>query len=180
MKPVLVKVDVAVADTGRSVHTLYGMADGGTNTNEGLRWVFDFSKPGAGQRRDLRFWRPEVEARGNGDVRRSQEYRAWDFEAGIRRILPETHPAYRACEVSDLFQIRGNTRINLLGVVGQVGHRASYARRTLVDFLRQRWLGRRLGKPARKGTRGGSCLTVLKAGKFQTNKNKNKNKTIEG
>jgi hypothetical protein len=165
---------VAVADTGRSVHQLYAMADGGTKTSEGLRWVFDFSKPCARQRRDLRFWRPEVEARGNGDVCRSQEYRAWDFDAVIRRILPETHLTFRAFDVSELFQIRNNTRLNLLGGGRQVGRRASYPRRALVDFLRQRWLGHLRDKPVRKAAPGGTRVTALNTEKFQTNKNNNK------
>lgn len=153
MKPILVKVDVAVADTGRSVHALFAMADGGSRAHEALHWVFDFSKPGAGQRRELRFWRPEIEARGNGDLRRSREYGAWDFDTMIRRILPETHPAYPACAVSELFQIRHNTRVTLLGVAGEVGRRATYPRAALVNFLRRRWLGRRSAARRKSGRR---------------------------
>jgi hypothetical protein len=88
--------------------------------------------------------------------------------------LPETHPAYRACEVSELFQIRDNTRRKLLGVVGQVGRRASYPRWALVDFLRQRWLGHLCGQPVGKAAPGAVCAAALKAGKFQMNKNKDK------
>jgi len=148
MKPVLVKIDVAVADTGRSVRALFEMAEGGNRLHQGLRWVFDFSDPAVGQRRELRFWRPEIEARGNGDVRRATEYGAWDFDTVIRQILPETRPTYHAYEVSELFQIRHNTRAKLLGGGAAAGPRTSYPRRTLVDFLRLRWLGHMPARPA--------------------------------
>jgi hypothetical protein len=122
------------------------MADGGTTLNQALAWVFDFSRSGHRQRRDLRFWRPELEARGSGDAVKNHQFSQWELDAVIKRILPETRQNYRAWDVSDLFQIRHNTRIRLFGGGGKIGSRNSYSRQALAEFLRKRWLGGRRAK----------------------------------
>ena len=162
MKPVLVKIDVAVADTGRSVGALFAMADGGTRLNQALEWVFDFSTPGR-HKRELRFWRPELEARGGSDPKKCWQYSGMELEAVLKRIVPETHRGYRASEVSELFQIRHNTRVKLLGGGGKAGRPTVYARRTLAEFLRQRWLGALRRPSARGGFADGPRATRLGA-----------------
>jgi hypothetical protein len=148
MQPVLVKIDVAVVELRRTVRAIYAMADGGTRLDKALCWVFDLAQASRGVRRDLRFWHPELLARGGADTTRQFGYSGFQLQWVIKRILPESRPRFSAGEVSELFQIRHNTRAQLLRADGLTGGRAFYRRQTLVEFLQTCWVGRAGARPA--------------------------------
>jgi hypothetical protein len=142
MNAQLVKIDVAAADLNKSVKSLFDMADGGTLMERGLQWVFDFSN-GNTDRRDLRFWRPEVLVRASKDVALHNKYNGWQLDYVLARILPVRRINFHAGEVDRLFQLRPRTRIDFGAELnGEMkGGRNFYARPVLEQFLRARWLG---------------------------------------
>jgi hypothetical protein len=139
MNAVLVKIDVAAADLGVSIRTIEKMVDGGDLTLAALVWVFDFANVPGENRRDLRFWRPELAAHAAGNPRRFGGYElAWV----IKSILPERRANFHAGEFDQLFQSRHCTRRAFPDLAGRMQDRRNfYARAELVDFLTRRWLG---------------------------------------
>jgi len=154
MNAALVKIDVAAADLGKSVNTLFEMAEGGTLIERGLLWVFDFSN-GDTDRRDLRFWRPEILVCANKDVALHTKFRGWELDWVLARILPVKRTNFHAGEVNQLFQLRPRTRIDFGEELNgkMKGGCNFYSRAVLVKFLTARWLGtggarlRRADKP---------------------------------
>jgi hypothetical protein len=142
MKPALVKIDVAHHITGMSVRQLFEMADGGTLLHKALLWVFDFSNGEQEQRRELRFWRPELEARAEEDPRRHHKFAGYELDWVLNRILPPKIENFQAGLVDDLFQIRPRTRIDFGAELnGEMTRgRNFYAREVLVAFLAGRHL----------------------------------------
>jgi len=172
MQPVLVKIDVAVVQMHRSVRAIYGMAEGGTRLDKALCWVFDFSRGNRCTRRDLRFWYPELMARGGTDDARRYGYSGFQLEWVIKRILPESRQRFSAGEVSEWLQIRHNTRAALLPADGWANRRAYYLRQTLAGFLRQCWVGgdaahrlggQSVGAPTSNGGPAILCMAVHRA-----------------
>jgi len=140
MKPALVKIDVAAADTGLSVRRIEQLVDGGTTREKGFMWVFNLANDLNSRCRDLRFWRPELLARVQGEA---DKYGRWGIEQVIVSILPETREKFHGVEVDQLFQIRPPTRIaygaELNGKREGIGN--LYSRTMLAEFLERRWLG---------------------------------------
>lgn len=140
MNAQLVKIDVAADLIGRPVPQIFDLVDGGSLLEKGLAWVFNLANDIKGDRRDLRLWRPELEARRDGD---SSKYSLYRIDWVIARILPETRDRLHAGEVDQLFQIRPRTRIDfgpeLNGVM--LNGRNFYSRIVVAEFLKHRWLG---------------------------------------
>jgi hypothetical protein len=140
MNTVLVKTDVAAADLNLSIRRIEQMVDGGTPAEPALLWVFNFAVNPTGPIRSLRFWRPELQARAAGQANFS-----WmGISQVIDEILPVTRAYFHAGEVDQMFQIRHNTRIELIQAMAErrEGNSNVYQRATLVEFLENRWLGR--------------------------------------
>ena len=139
MKAILVKVDVAADKLGEPVSVLFDLASGGTLTERGLQWVWNFSNPIDSYRRDLRFWVPELDARAEGDGR----YDGWQIDAVLNAILPEHRQHFHAGELDQILQLRPRTRIDfgaeLNGDLKQGRH--FYSRHDVFWFLKRRWLG---------------------------------------
>jgi|GEM_PF-1974773 len=151
MKPALVKIDVAAAHLGWSAGKLFDLVDGGTLLEKGFAWVFNFANALDGERRDLRFWWPEIEARATGG-NAATKFSSYEIEWVIGRILPEKRVNFAAGEVDQMFQLRPRTRIDFgAELQGNIEHRTSniehptsanfYARKFLAAFLQRRWLG---------------------------------------
>lgn len=134
MKVALVKIDVAATLTGKAIATLFDMADGAALIDGSLSFVFDFSNGQKEARRDLRFWMPELEALARG-LRLND-----DIDEVISHILPAARENFHAGEVDCLFQIRHNTRRELLDSAGLNAGRNFYSRDTLAAFLKRRWI----------------------------------------
>lgn len=151
MNSTLVKIDVASADLGLSAARVFELVDGGTTKDQALVWVFNLAHKLDGHRRDLRFWRSELRARGQGDASHCR------LKIGqvIALILPERRTTFHAGEVDMLFQLRPRCRIDygreLAGYLASGAH--VYSRPALADFLQRRWIGAALVRPAlgRKG-----------------------------
>ena len=141
MKPALVKIDVAAVDLGMSVRRIEQMVDGGSKHETGLVWIFNLANDLNARKRDVRFWRPELLARVQGDV---AKYGKWKIGQVIASILPEAREKFHAGEVDVVFQIRPNSRIAFGAELNgkKVAGRNSYSRAVLVDFLQRRWPGR--------------------------------------
>ena len=142
MNAALVKIDVAAAHLGWSASKLFDLVDGGTLIDTGFVWVFNLANDLSGERRDLRWWWPEVEARAVGNTK----FYGYQIDWVIKRILPEKRVNFHADEVDQLFQIRPRTRIDLHAELSGTqsaapGGRHFYARTDLADFLKRRWLG---------------------------------------
>ena len=135
MKPALVKIDVAVMVTGKPVSALFDMADGAALVDGSLSWVFDLANGDKDERRDLRFWLPELEALGETDMS------GLKLDQVVGKILPSNRTNFHAGEVDLLFQVRHNTRRELLDSAGMNAGRNFYSRGTLVEFLKARWIG---------------------------------------
>jgi len=150
MKPQLVKIDVAAADLGKSVARIFDLVDGGTPEEAGLLWCFDLSKNIGSKRRDLRFWRPELTARAQGD---QQKYCRMEITAVIAMVLPEQRESFHAGEVDQLLQMRPRTRIDLgADLPGRLkDRRHTYSRQALESFLKRRWIGAAIFKVKGKG-----------------------------
>lgn len=159
--------------TSQSISTLFDRADGASLTESALMWVFDFSN-GAGQRRDLRFWLPEIQAKagllqGCGE----NEFERYELATVIARILPKSRANFHAGEVDQLFQIRPRTRIDFTELNGAMkSGRNFYSRLALANFLRNRWLGLRTFPRAaattpadtnKQTTHAGQTLTTVPA-----------------
>lgn len=166
MQPVLVKIDVAVVELRRSVRAIYQLAEGGSKMDKALCWVFDFSQASHGKRRDLRFWYPELQARSSADAARRHCYDGFQLDWVIKRILPASRPSFSAGEVSEWFQIRHNTRAELLPADDIIGGRAFYGRQTLAGFLQQCWVGELGRSPAGRAplSAAGRAIPRLQAG----------------
>lgn len=145
MQAALVKVDVAAARLRWNVGRLFDLTDGGTLLENGFAWVFNLANDPCGQKRDLRWWMPEIEARAGSTGSTKFNY----YQPGwvIGRILPEKRVNFHAGEVDQLFQIRPRTRIDLHaeifgGVAVTKGRGPNfYSREFLAAFLLRRWLG---------------------------------------
>lgn len=140
MNPQLVKIDVAAADLGKAVAHIFGLVfDGGNLLEPGIHWVFNFANA-LDSRRDLRFWRPEIKARADGEA---EKFSAWEIGQVVAKILPATRKNFHAGEVDQLFQIRKTTRLDFgAELAGRLdGGRNFYSRATLENFLCRRWLG---------------------------------------
>jgi hypothetical protein len=137
MKPKLVKIDVVLAMLGQSARKVYALADGGTINEPGFLGVFNLAANPKARCRDLRFWFVEVENRAIGNP---TIFAGFNLDQVLAEILPPRRANFRAGEVSELFQIRQNTRIDLL-----IGHKTPagfvYTRDELADFLKSRWIG---------------------------------------
>lgn len=144
MNAALVKIDVAAATLGWSAGKLFDLVDGGTLLEKGFVWVFNLANDPHGDRRDLRFWMPEIQARC---VPHGRSYGHWEIEHVIAKVLPKNRTNFHAGEVDQLFQIRHRTRIDLHGeLFGTATPTAKgtpnfYPRTVLAAFLKRRWLG---------------------------------------
>jgi hypothetical protein len=168
MNAALVKIDVAAAHLGWSAAKLFELVDGGTLLEKGFAWVFNLANDVNGERRDLRFWWPEVEARAKaraGQPSNAGKLNHYEIDWVIARILPEKRVNFHAGELDQLFQIRPRTRIDLHAELsGSLdGGRNFYPRPALVAFLQRRWLGavssRTAGSTESRPTTGGPCGT---------------------
>lgn len=146
MNIALVKIDVATVDLGKSVRKIEQLVDGGRVHDRALLWVFNLAHNPSGKPRVLRFWRPELLARGQGEPGKYHHCKLDDI---ITLILPINRNIFHAGEVSELFQIRHNTRLELFAAAGQTDGRNFYSRPALAKFLQQRWLGASQGKAFR-------------------------------
>ena len=142
MNVALVKIDVAAAHLGWSADKLFDLVDGGTLLEKGFAWVFNLANDLNGERRDLRFWWPEIQARLIGGDSATR-YSYYELEWVINKILPAKRQNFHAGEVDQMFQIRPRTRIDLhaelSGTLQSGGN--FYARPPLFEFLTRRWLG---------------------------------------
>lgn len=143
MNAQLVKIDVAAASLGWSAAKLFDLVDGGTLLEKGFAWVFNLANDPTGDRRDLRFWFPEVQARANADTSGHGKFSNYEIDWVIAKVLPEKRQHFQAGEVDQLFQIRPRTRIDLhVELNGNLWNGAhTYRRDNLAAFLRRRWLG---------------------------------------
>lgn len=143
MNTALVKIDVASADLGLTVRRIEQMAEGIDLRSGALVWVFDFAVDGkGGARRDPRFWRPELLAAAGEDGAQQKKFVGYELEWVIAKILPVKRSKFYAGEVDQLFQTRPCTRLRYGDMPGELSSgRHVYARATLVDFLRRRWMG---------------------------------------
>ena len=141
MNAALVKIDVAAAALGWSAAKLFDLVDGGTLIEQGFVWVFNLANDVSGQRRDLRFWYAELNARAN-----HFELPKYELSGVINTVLPPARRFFHAGEVDQLFQIRHNTRLALHDeLAGSLNSgRNQYARADLAAFLTRRWLGAEL------------------------------------
>jgi hypothetical protein len=164
MEAALVKIDVAAADLDKSVAEMFDLAVGGTLIEKGLTWVFNLANDPNGDRRDLRFWRPEVLAHSQN----GSKYSAWEIERVLAKILPVSRVNFHAGEVDKLFQIRPRTRIDLHDeIAGSLkSGRHQYHRDDLAAFLIRRWVGARLA--TKLMARGGTPLSPDKAAPLHT------------
>ncbi|MEI9863033.1 MAG: hypothetical protein WDN00_00435 [Limisphaerales bacterium] len=139
MKAALVKIDVAAADLGKSVAQVFELVDGGTTHEAGIVWVFNLANDLNARRRDLRFWRPELFARVQGQA---DKFNAHELDNIIPLVLTENRLSFQAGEVDQLFQIRPHTRRDygneLPGNLDKGAH--VYSRTALSNFLKRRWL----------------------------------------
>src|SRR5579859_7436461 len=110
MKATLVKVDVASADLGKTAKEILEMTDGGNLLDPGLVWVFDLSQRTNTGRRDLRFWRVEIQARADGKL---EALRGLELDVVVDRILPANRDRLQAGELDLLWQLRPCRRFNL-------------------------------------------------------------------
>ena len=152
MNAALVKIDVAAAHLGWSAAKLFDLVDGGTLLEKGFAWVFNLANDAHGERRDLRFWWPEIEARAKvraGLSGSSGKLASYEIEWVIARILPEKRVNFHAGELDQIFQIRPRTRIDLHAeLCGTLnGGRNFYPRPALAAFLQRRWLGAVSARP---------------------------------
>lgn len=140
MKPALVKIDVAAADLGRTAKQVLDLVDGGSASEAGLLWTFNFARNLAGARRELRIWRPELLERAGGTTATCHKL---ELAQVIGQILPARREHFHAGEVDSLFQIRPRTRLDYgAELTGKrVGGRHVYSRPALAAFLQRRWLG---------------------------------------
>ena len=141
----LVKIDVAAVDLNRSARQVFDLVIGGTLLEPGLTWVFNLANDPADSRRDLRFWRPELQQRrtGSGPQVGADDVSLLPLEEVLARILPVTRTNFAAGEVDQMFQIRPRTRIDFgMELAGQMrGTGRFYSRAALAEFLRRRHIG---------------------------------------
>lgn len=149
MNAALVKIDVAAATLGWSAAKLFDLVEGpgrsGDLIEKSFVWVFNLANNPAGERRDLRFWMPELTARSVSTSGRTK-FDGYQIDWVIARVLPEKRVNFHAGEVDQLFQIRPRTRIDLHEELtgarsGERGARNFYSRVELAEFLKRRWLG---------------------------------------
>jgi hypothetical protein len=141
MKATLVKVDVASADLGKTAKEIIELADGGSLLEPALVWVFDLSTSRSKSRRELRFWRVELDARANG---KAETVRGLEVDAVVNRILPEGRTKLFAGELDLLWQLRPRSRLDLdrqFARRRKLYHKKTYPRWILLEFLKRRWLG---------------------------------------
>jgi hypothetical protein len=140
MKPALVKIDVAAADLGISVRRIEQLVDGGTKHEKGFLWIFNLANDLNSRCRDLRFWRPELLARVQGEA---DKHGRWEIAQVIASVLPVKREKFHGGELDQLFQIRPTTRIAYGAELNgkKVGDGNSYSRTMLAAFLERRWLG---------------------------------------
>jgi len=152
MNPVLVTIDVAAADLGKSVRTICELVDGGTQHVRGLAWVFNVASNPKSRNREMRFWRAELLAHAQGNA---AAYGRFELAQVINLILPEKRANFHAGEVDQMFQFRPSTRIDLHTEIEsrREGNRYVYPRATLARFLQRRWLG--AAQPQRESFRRG-------------------------
>ena len=145
MNVALVKIDVAVFHLGSDLTRINNLVDGGSTSQPGLLWVFNFSRNANGRNRNLRFWRPEVLERAGGKAAACHKLELCQV---IDQILPATRKCFRAGEVDQLFQVRPRTRIDFGGeLAGRLDQGSNvYSRASLASFLKRRWLGACQGK----------------------------------
>jgi hypothetical protein len=148
MNAQLVKIDVAAATLGWSAGKLFDLVDGGTLLERGFAWVFNLANDREGERRDLRFWLPEISMRASLDTSKHRRFSNYELEWVINKILPATRKNFHAGEVDELFQIRPRTRIDLHDeicgslrtAIGRESGRHFYSRDALAAFLTRRWI----------------------------------------
>jgi hypothetical protein len=136
----LVKIDSAALDLRMPVSRIEDLVDGGAAGESGLLWVFNVASNPRGKIRSLRFFRPELLARGTD---KAHEINQLTIEQVIAEILPATRARFPAGEVDQLFQMRRPTRIALADELpGKLdGGRNVYQRTALAEFLQRRWVG---------------------------------------
>ncbi len=163
MNAALVKIDVAAATLGWHVGKLFDLADGGTLLDKPFMWVFNLANNAEGERRDLRWWLPEVMARASADPSKHDKYCGWELDWVLAQVLPPRIKNFQAGAVDQLFQIRPRTRIDLhhelAGVKGSSGH--SYERAALAAFLSRRWLASQTISPQRTAS-GSEARTMVR------------------
>jgi len=153
MSPALVKIDVVSALLGLPVKKVHVLVDESYFGNRGFAWVFNLALDPQGERKDLRWWWPEIQARMNPDAKENRRYAFYQLEWVINRIVPGNRPHYPSGEVDRLFQISPQTRIRLhaeffgpvetahCDVPGNLPQGGSlYPRTALVEFLERRWI----------------------------------------
>ena len=140
MKTELVKIDVAAADLGKSVKQIFDLVEGGRLDEPGLLWIFNLAVNFHSSRRSLRFWRPELLARSQGEP---GKYSRQEIMGVIGFILPMNRANFHAGEVDQLLQIRPRSRIDFGdGMPGRLNSgRHTYSRQALEAFLKSRWIG---------------------------------------
>lgn len=135
----LVKADTAAVYLGMRVAKVYDLATGGSRNEPGLLWVFNLANDLERGRRDLRFLRAELVARGKGQ---DAQFQKMNLEQVLATFLPLRRERFSSGEVDRLLNVRHNTRLyyqDLPGVRSLPGY--VYTRQSLVDFLTKRWLG---------------------------------------
>jgi hypothetical protein len=147
MNAALVKVDVAAAHLGWPARKLLSLVDESSVLDRGFAWVFNLANDPAGERRDLRWWWPEIAARASLDSRDAGKYAFYELSWVINRILPERRQNFQAGEVDQLFQIRHTTRYELHAEIfagakftPPAGTANFYPRELLAAFLTRRWM----------------------------------------
>jgi hypothetical protein len=145
MQAALVKIDVAAAVLGKSAPQVFDLVEGGSLSEAGLLWVFNFARNLAGRRRDLRVWLPELKARVAGQPR---QYHSQDIRRTLDQILPGGRQRFNAGDVDGLFQIRHRTRLDYGDELpgNRVAGRTVYGRAALESFLARRWIGAAIGR----------------------------------
>ena len=169
MNAALVKIDVAAARLGWSADKLFDLVDGGTLLEKGFAWVWNLANALDGERRDLRFWWPEIEARAQ--ARNQTKFSYYELPWVIAKILPPRRVNFHAGEIDQMFQIRPRTRIDLHAeLAGRLeGGRNFYSRAALARFLERRWLGSvssRISPPIHRpaaDSRGDAAVAGLKS-----------------
>jgi len=132
----LITVGGVRALTGCRYEEVFTRVDGTDLILKPLVWVFDFASTWPqNEKRDLRFWRHEIDNPGTtGHL---------EIDWVVARILPPARTMYPAGEVVELFCLNRSTlkelRPHMAGQLITGG--STYARAGLATFLTNRWLG---------------------------------------
>ena len=143
----LITVGGVRALTGCGYDEIFTRVDGSDLILKPLVWVFDFASTWPeNEKRDLRFWRAEVEALPDAGLENGGRHAVtghWEIEWVVARILPPARTTYPAGDVVKLFCLNRSTlkklRPQMAGQLATGG--STYTRAGLAAFLTARWLG---------------------------------------